>query len=109
MLEKCCCLGGAAGLVHGRLEEKATTRWEEIIDVWKGLGKGSTMDGGDGVMGRCGNKGFRAEKKEHRKKPSGPTFDFFGSQILGIIGDELFFPPKIFLGVGEYGLFRRNI
>jgi len=49
------------------------------------------MDGGDDVMGRCGNKGFRVEKKEHRNSQVGPTFDFFGSQILGVIEDELLF------------------
>ena len=42
----------------------------------KVFGKGSMMDGGDGVMGRRGNEGFRAKKRVQKKSKVGPTFDF---------------------------------
>ena len=42
----------------------------------KVFGKGSTMDGGNSVMDRRGNEGFRAKTRVQKKSKVGPTFGF---------------------------------
>jgi hypothetical protein len=81
-----------------------TTGWEEVTADWRrpplagrsrvGQLDDNATDGGGGGVGTATTMGF-TRKKDHRKKTQvGPTFDFFRSQILGTIEEDLLFSSQ---------------